>query len=897
MRMVLSRWQPLAVLAFIMVLCFGTVPQAGHAQETPDAGGAAPETQPTPETQSTPEAQAPAAPDTPAATGVLTKSQTAGSSKGGKSITVSMPESAKVDYAAWEQMAQRADRALADDTTSNNGLELLRGQLSAWRTKFQTAQTANAARIGRLRDQISALGPVPAEGQSEAPEIAQRRRDLAEELARLEAPGRTAEEAYRRANGLISQIDTVLRDRQAKQLLKLWPSPANPANWEDAAIAVRDTGAAIWRDLTTNWRRDDRRAEMFDTLPVIGILLVMAFVLIWRGRIWIERFGNWLQGPTRSGRWSRVLAFVASLGQIVVPSVGVIMVAVAALASEMFTGTAASLVEGLVLTGITLFIGFWLAGQVFPKRAEDGGPLSFPVQTRTEARFHVQFMGLVLGLESLNNALFPTAQLAEAAVPVMNLPLQLLLSLTLWRFGHLVNRCAGRQASESATGGAAEAGRFRLRMIQLVAKFVIALAVVAPVLALIGYSSAASALLFPAASSLFLIGLLLVLVQLIGDIWGAVVQSDEDTAGQGLLPVLAGFLLTLVSVPVFALLWGARIEDLGELWNRFAQGFTIGETRISPSNFVYFLILFIIGYGATRLFQSALRSSILPKTKLDQGGRNAIISGTGYVGIFLAALIAVSAAGIDLSGLAIVASALSVGIGFGLQNIVQNFVSGIILLIERPVSEGDWIEVGGVSGTVKSISVRSTRIQTFDRSDVIVPNADLVSQQVTNWTRFSLAGRVIVPVGVDYSSDTEKVARILHEIAEAHPMVVLEPPPSVVFAGLGADSLNFEIRMIIRDVNFSLSVRTEVNHAIVRRFREEGVAMPFSQRDIWLRNPEAVADILRGMRSVSPAVFDDMAGTAEAGPKQKPQRDDIVLDPPADPRADEIPDFDDGTER
>ncbi|PTX48541.1 small-conductance mechanosensitive channel [Gemmobacter caeni] len=905
------RSQPLAVLAFVLALASGVGAGAGYAQEGQgtDAPASA-ETQSPAETPAPaePQGQPPAEPAIDAAkvgagaapaTGGLSKSQTAGSTTGGKSITVSTPDSAKVDYAAWEQMGQRADRALADANTSNNGLELLRGQLVAWRTKFQTAQTANSSRITRLRDQISALGPVPAEGQSEAPEIAQRRRDLSEELSRLEAPGRAAEEAYRRANGLIAQIDAVLRDRQAKQLLKLWPSPANPANWEDAAIAVRDTGATIWRDLTNNWQRADRRAEMFDTLPVIGILLVMAVVLIWRGRVWIERFANWLQGPSRSGRWSRVLAFIASLGQIVVPSVGVIMVAVAALASKMFTGMAASMVEGLVLTGITLFTGIWLAARVFPKHPDDGGPLGFPVQTRIEARFHVQFMGLLLGLGSLETAIFPPAQLSEAAVPVMSLPLQLLLSLTLWRFGHLVNRCAGQQASDGSVAGAADAGRFRLSLIQIIAKFVIALAVVAPVLALIGYSSAASALLFPATASLFLIGLLLILVQLIGDLWGAVVPGDEDTAGQGLLPVLAGFLLTLVSLPVFALIWGARIEDLGELWNRFAQGFTIGETRISPSNFVYFLILFIIGYGATRLFQSALRSSILPKTKLDQGGRNAIVSGTGYVGIFLAALIAVSAAGIDLSGLAIVASALSVGIGFGLQNIVQNFVSGIILLIERPVSEGDWIEVGGVTGTVKSISVRSTRIQTFDRSDVIVPNADLVSQQVTNWTRFSLAGRVIVPVGVDYSSDTEQVARILREIAEAHPLVVLEPPPSVAFMGLGADALNFEIRMIIRDVNFSLSVRTEVNHAIVRRFREEGVAMPFSQRDIWLRNPEAVAEALAGLRAavggagpVAPA-----DGDGSAARPQPRQRDDIQLDPPADPRADEIPDFDDGTER
>jgi small-conductance mechanosensitive channel len=187
------------------------------------------------------------------------------------------------------------------------------------------------------------------------------------------------------------------------------------------------------------------------------------------------------------------------------------------------------------------------------------------------------------------------------------------------------------------------------------------------------------------------------------------------------------------------------------------------------------------------------------------------------------------ALGIDLQKIALVAGALSVGIGFGLQSIVSNFVSGLILLTERPIRVGDWIVAKGEEGFVRRIRVRATEVETFDRASVIIPNSDLISGVVKNWTHGNILGRVTVQVGVGYDSDPEKVREILLAIAAEHPSVLKEPAPFVLFTAFGDSALNFELRCIVRDIQQRLSVLSDLNFAILARFRAAEIEIPFPQ--------------------------------------------------------------------
>ncbi|MCK5724524.1 MAG: mechanosensitive ion channel [Gammaproteobacteria bacterium] len=309
--------------------------------------------------------------------------------------------------------------------------------------------------------------------------------------------------------------------------------------------------------------------------------------------------------------------------------------------------------------------------------------------------------------------------------------------------------------------------------------------------------------------------------------------------------------LIWIRLILFIGIWGSfaylslHIWNLDDPWlaiiiSYLTDGFQIGTLNITPTRLATALLAFAVTLHLLRYIKNHVVPHGLKYTKLDRGAREAVASLVGYLGIIIAILIALSVTGVKMQNIAIIAGALSVGIGFGLQSIVNNFISGLILLFERPIRRGDWIVTGDTEGYVKSINIRSTQIETFDRADVIVPNSELITAKVTNWMLRDPFGRILIPIGVSYDADVEKAYNILLDIALNHPMVVTKhrqmSEPKVLFRKFGDSALELELRCFIKDIDQRLNVISELNFAIVAAFRREGIEIPFPQRVVTVAN-------------------------------------------------------------
>ncbi len=750
----------------------------------------------------------------------------------------------------------KIEARLANDTLDSTTSNEFRLKLEDRRLALLDIAEDAKTRLAPLREQQAALGDPPEGDATEPPEIAARRAELTEAITDLEALRKSAVQSAAQARDLFDRLTAAERERFRAALIERTPSPLAPARLTAALSEYAAYANAIAGEIRLRLLAQDAMGSLAENLALPGLLAIAGLILGVFVRGWLVRR---LDGMASSaeGIVQRVLIGISlTLARLILTTLALVILLGGAKESGLFGPVGQSLLDGLAIC-VAIIIGAYAFGSAYfsPPNA-DMRIASLDDEAAASARRWLIYLAAIVGLDALVTSAATTPPFGKDALTVSNLALLVVGGFLIWRFV----RAAGigarplpantsetedtedeDPAEDASSQPASQAVGNAIRLITSLS------AVLAPLLAIFGFYAASRYAFYPVMLSCAVIGFCYLLFAVARAIVGASAgqtgnsaaasaAGEERAAPLQLIPVMVGFLLALAVLPVLALIWGADVADLQTIFGHAIEGFSVGDVQIAPFDFVLFVIVFVIGYMVTRVLQGLIRRSVLPYTRLDSGLRSAILAGIGYLGVFLSALIAISATGIDLSNLAIVAGALSVGIGFGLQNIVNNFVSGIILLIERPIKTGDWVEIGGVHGTVQKVNVRSTEIQTFDRSTMFVPNADLISGTVTNWTHGNAHGRLIVPVGVAYGSDARQVESVLLDVARAHPMLLRRPAPYVVFAGFGADSLDFEIRGVLSDVNWILSVGSDLRYEIYAKFTEAGIEIPFAQRDITIKN-------------------------------------------------------------
>jgi small-conductance mechanosensitive channel len=298
-----------------------------------------------------------------------------------------------------------------------------------------------------------------------------------------------------------------------------------------------------------------------------------------------------------------------------------------------------------------------------------------------------------------------------------------------------------------------------------------------------------------------------------------------------LVVVIQGLTRVIVLVVAAAAVlrpWGVPADLVTTLRSAYF-GFAVGGLTLSLSSLIAAAAVFAVVVAATHLIQNWLGRRFLPQTRLDAGVSNSIQTILGYVGVIMAVLLAGAQVGLDVQKLALIAGGLSVGIGFGLQSIANNFVSGLILLWERGIRVGDWVMVGSDQGYVRRINARATEIETFDRATLIVPNATLVTGVVKNWLHSDRVGRIIISINVAYESDVEEVRKILIYAAKEQESVLSIPAPTVMFAEFGEWALKFNLVCFVDDIEQAERTKSEMNFDILRRMREANIRVPYPQ--------------------------------------------------------------------
>ncbi|MCD2322767.1 DUF3772 domain-containing protein [Sphingomonas sp. IC-56] len=727
------------------------------------------------------------------------------------------------------------DRAL-DQRVEND-------ERSALRAKAVAAQQAARASAGKLEEQLAlvdarveGLGPVAA-GTTEAPEIQRERASLAQERGALDAAVKRGRLIDVEAQQLLDEMQRSETEQLNERLSAQAASPLTPAFWRAVLAAVPRDLRRI--DLFLSQGAAQIRSQRDGGLPwqaLLGGLLAVLF--LFPLRVLSRQFGQrYLIGSAPGHRVRRsAYALWRVLVGTVMPLLGAVFLVQGFRWAGLFPERWAGLLDGLVYaTGFSAFTAA-LAGAVLMRQqpswrvapiaditADRVRPLSWLLAGLTFASILIESFNASVGA---SRAAVTATQALEASLHI------LLIGAFLFLLGRLRAERAGREDASSLSTSAG------LGIVTLVAWALIAVAVISLLLGYIGLS------LFVARLVIWMVILAAALYLLMGgaDDMATTLFKRDSRLGNAMIRgiglrgsvvdqfgvLLSGVLrlaLVLVGLSLLMFPFGGG-GGLGSLFGRlgtFVQGIEIAGVAISPGAILRAVVVLFVGLALVRAFMSWLEGRYLPATDLDGSGRNSVSLVARYVGIALAIIWALASLGIGVERIALLLSALSVGIGFGLQAITSNFVSGLILLAERPIKIGDWIRVGLDEGDVKRISVRSTEITLPDHSTLIVPNSELITKSVLNKTLSSPLGRIQIQFSVLLGTDVERVLRIVLDAFAAEPAVLDDPAPVAFVDAILDGRILFNCFAHVGSPRDAYGARSNIFVTLLKQFRDEDI--------------------------------------------------------------------------
>jgi potassium efflux system protein len=845
-----------ALVAVLLLGMAGAAAQTAQSPTSPNPSAAS-------QAGSVPTAQAPAQPAGPAGPQINIAEITA---RANRDVGVNIETAIK----GWQHELDRLESALQKPRLRYSELNDLRDELQRVRAGIEDFWKRLEPPLAAAKDQVALLGPAPAAGQPPEPEQAALNRAGLNYLFGLLSAGQAAvHSANLRIDQLINTIQDIRRKNFTTSLLQPVPGIYSYQTWANLPDYVPSATSRV-RDLLVEWWDSVRDQNEVLLIGFEAILLWLVLTIAaWHGAHRLRRWGHDGEPPF----WRRASSAAGVILLRILPVVAPIMFLYGMIAEAhalpervdwIFYSTAQSIIiifaiNALVTTVFAPWSSQWRL---------------IPASDRAAARICglVLTLAIAYGVTTLIYVITRIVQAPFALTVAVAFPSSLLLAAIIVAI--LLTPLDGQHQERMPS----------LRWLTAL-RIPIWTTVAAIVVCALGGYLALSRFL---AQQLIVTGSILSFVYL-QLLWvdGLMHGLGDDSAATGLwlkeragleqrrrkqlvLPIglVLKFAVLVFSVPLILLQWGYRWPDIYDWYSQFF-GFHIGNTQVSFGVLLASIIVFGLAYAAARVFQGWLDAHVLKPAGISGGVRDSIRIGVGYVGIVIAALAAFSYAGFNLSNLAILAGAFSVGIGFGLQSVVNNFVSGLILLAERPIKVGDLVVVGGEEGYVRKISVRSTEVETSERARVLIPNSYFITEKVKNWTLRDNTRRIVIPVNVSYGCDPRKVMATLLKVAKDNPDVMTTPVPSVDF-DFGADSLNFKLYAFVYDLNKGGSTSTDLRIAILDAFNEAGIAMPFRQTDAmpqnmdWLR--EAVAEYVSRSHNGSGSGNGKAYGTPQVSP-------------------------------